>query len=84
MVKNGLQSSRRTGGTSRLHRAFFTFHVNYDPAALVRLNTDIAALAARTGVSVLPVPPLEDFTIDGVHFTPEVSARYMAALAAPD
>jgi hypothetical protein len=56
---------------------------DYDLAAISRLNAAIAARAGA-GVTVLPVPPLQGHTTDGVHFIDTVSARYMAVLAAPD
>ena len=57
---------------------------DYDSAAIAQLNVAIASLAVHDRVRVSAVPLLLNLTVDGVHFTPEILADYMAALAAPD
>jgi hypothetical protein len=54
---------------------------NYDVAAIRQINLGMRRLAGRPGIGLIPAPALSGHTIDGVHFKPAVSERYLRTLA---
>ncbi|ANU07528.1 SGNH/GDSL hydrolase family protein [Paraurantiacibacter namhicola] len=58
---------------------------DYDPQLVAVIDRQARQAAARfDNVEMLPVPPLPDnWTVDGVHFTPEVDELYVQALTQP-
>ncbi|MGB3165840.1 MAG: hypothetical protein WBA68_03595 [Alteraurantiacibacter sp.] len=58
------------------------FGAFFDTDAVDLLDTGLAEMTARTGAGYFTAPgDLSGHTTDGVHFTPDVSARYLALLA---
>ena len=53
-----------------------------DPAVVDQVNRELALLAERRALRLLPAPALAPgATVDGVHFTPETSQRYSDMLS---
>lgn len=53
----------------------------YDMQEVERISTAMEELAAQSGAAFTPAPQLDGHTFDGVHFTADVSARYLSFLA---